>query len=49
MQPDSCYLCEIGKEGLFVPLNDREVLICSGCLLECIYAHPKLMLHRKVA
>jgi hypothetical protein len=51
MQPeaDSCYFCEIGKEGLFVPLNGYTVLICQSCVLACIYAHPKLLHHRKVA
>lgn len=44
---DSCYLCEIGKEGLVIPLDDQEVLICSACVLECILAHPKLYLWRE--
>lgn len=46
---DSCYLCEIGKEGLWFPMEDRTVLICLSCVLECIWAHPKLQIHRKAA
>jgi hypothetical protein len=43
MHGDSCYLCEIGKEGLFVPLNGHTVLICQRCVLDCIYRHPRLV------
>ena len=39
---DSCYLCEIGKDGLIVPLGDRSVLVCARCVLKCIYSHPML-------
>lgn len=46
---DSCYLCELEHEGLFVPLEDRTILLCLKCLLECIHSHPKMMHHRKVA
>lgn len=46
---DSCYLCEIGKEGLFVPLDDQTIMVCIDCVLECIYSHPKLHLWRKEA
>ena len=44
---DSCYLCEIGKEGLWLPMPDQTVLICHTCVLESIWMHPKLSLHRK--
>lgn len=43
---DSCYLCEIGKQGLFLPVEDRTVLICEKCVLKCIWAHPKLAAFR---
>lgn len=46
---DSCYLCEIGKEGLWLPMQERTVLICMKCVLECIWAHPRLQLFRTVA
>ena len=42
---DSCYLCEIGKEGLIVPhpfFKGRQFLICAECLLSWIYQHPRL-------
>jgi hypothetical protein len=42
---DSCYLCEIGTEGLFVPapwVPEREILVCTDCTLNAIYRHPKL-------
>ncbi len=39
---DSCYLCEIEKEGLQVPVGDNLVLICHRCVLDCIHRHPKL-------
>ena len=40
--PDSCYLCEVGKEGLVVPAGDQELLICIKCVLECIWANPRM-------
>ena len=42
---DSCYLCEIGTEGLEVPhphFEGRVILVCTECALQAIYAHPKL-------
>lgn len=44
---DSCYLCEIGKEGLMVTLDGNEVLICADCVLEAIMNHPKLYLWKE--
>ena len=41
--PDSCYLCEIGKEGVLVPVGEHAVLICDRCVLECIWRHPRLL------
>ena len=49
VEGDSCYLCEIGKDGLAFPLAEgKTVLICFACVLQCIWAHPKLM-HWKAA
>ena len=39
---DSCYLCEIGTEGLVVPFRGREILVCADCALGAILAHPRL-------
>lgn len=39
---DSCYLCELATEGLIVPFHKRQIMVCSECALEAIYAHPKL-------
>ena len=42
---DSCYLCEIGTDGLIVPhphFADRQIMICPACVLAALYAHPKL-------
>ena len=39
---DSCYICEIGKEGLFVPIDGMTVLICETCVLKAIMALPEL-------
>ena len=45
---DWCYLCEIGKDGVLVPHASGLIRVCSVCLLDCIYRHPKLILwHRK--
>lgn len=44
---DSCYVCEIGKDGLIVQVDGREVLVCSKCVLECIFSHPKLVQYRE--
>lgn len=43
--PDSCYLCELGKEGLFIPADwvpGGRILVCSRCVLEVLFTHPKL-------
>ena len=49
-EPDSCYLCEIGKEGLFLrhPSEDMTILVCLECALAAIYAHPKLAIFKEL-
>jgi len=39
---DSCYLCEIGKEGLIVPCDGRQILVCLDCVFVALTYHPKL-------
>lgn len=39
---DSCYLCEIGKQGLIIPTPIGDRLICDKCVLACIFSHPKM-------
>ena len=46
---DSCYLCEIGKDGILFPMGTQTVLICDKCLLAWLWEHPKFLHHRKVA
>lgn len=26
-----------------VPMKERDVLICTKCVLECIWSHPKMI------
>ena len=46
---DSCYLCEIGKDGLMVPYDGQTILICAECALAAILAHPRLNAPRHAA
>ena len=38
----SCYLCEIGTDGIFLPAVGRNLLICAKCVLESLWANPRL-------